>query len=67
MIKFGKSEKIKPSGFSFWTVWFRQFQSKAKEETELKDLKIQGVLKQEKGLKDIRIWCEVRCVNDQIW
>jgi hypothetical protein len=49
MTKFGKSEKIGPSGFSFRTVQFRQFQSKAKEEAKLEDLKIQGVLKQEKG------------------
>jgi hypothetical protein len=51
MTKFGKSEKIGPSGFSFRTVRFRQFQSKAKEEAKLEDLKIQGVLKQEKGAK----------------
>jgi hypothetical protein len=31
-----------------------QFQSKAKEEAKLEDLKIQGVLKQEKGLKGIK-------------
>jgi hypothetical protein len=54
MTKFGKSGKTGPSGFLFWTIWFWQFQSKAKEGAKFKDLKIQDVLKQEKGLKGIK-------------
>jgi hypothetical protein len=54
MTKFGKSGKMGPSGFPFRTIRFWQFQSKAKEEANLEDLKIQGVLEQEKGLKDIK-------------
>jgi hypothetical protein len=49
MTKFGKSEKTGPYGSLFWIVRFQQFQSKAKEGAKFKDLKIQGVLKQEKG------------------
>jgi hypothetical protein len=33
---------------------FQQFQSKAKEEAKFEDLKIQGVLEQEKELKSIK-------------
>jgi hypothetical protein len=54
MTKFGKSEKIRPSGSLFRTVRFRQFQSKAKEGAKFKDLKIQCVLKQENGLKGVK-------------
>jgi hypothetical protein len=54
MTKFGKSKKIGPSGFLFWTVWFQQFQSKTKDGDKLEDLKIQCVLKHEKGPKDIK-------------
>jgi hypothetical protein len=54
MTKFGKSEKTGPYSFLFRTVRFWQFQSKAKEEAKFKDLKIQGVLKQENGLKGIK-------------
>jgi hypothetical protein len=54
MIKFGKSKKPGSSSFLFWTVRFRQFQSKAKEGDKFEDLMIQGVLKQENGLKDIK-------------
>jgi hypothetical protein len=35
-----------------YPVW--QFQSKTKEGAKLEDLKIQGVLKKEKGLKGIK-------------
>jgi hypothetical protein len=51
MTKFGKSRKTGPSGFLLRTVQFWQFQSKAKEGAKFKDLKIQGVLKEEKGDK----------------
>jgi hypothetical protein len=54
MTKFGKSGKIGPFGFLFRTVWFWQFQSKAKEGAKFEDLKIQCVLKQENGLKGIK-------------
>jgi hypothetical protein len=53
MTKFGKSEKIRLSGLLFRNIRFWRFQSEAKEETKFKDLKIQGALKQEKGLKGI--------------
>jgi hypothetical protein len=54
MTKFGKSRKIKLSSLLFRNIRFQQFQSKAKEEAKFEDLKIQGVLKQEKGLKGIK-------------
>jgi hypothetical protein len=54
MTKFGKSEKIGLSGLLFWNIWFQSFQSKARERVKLEDLKIQGVLKQENGLKRIK-------------
>jgi hypothetical protein len=53
MTKFGKSEKIGLSSLPFQNIRFRQFQSKAEKRVKLEDLKIQGVLKQEKGLKVI--------------
>jgi hypothetical protein len=54
MIKFGKSGKTGLSGLTFQNIWFQQFQSKAEERVKFEDLKIQAVLKQEKGLKDIK-------------
>jgi hypothetical protein len=54
MIKFGKSEKTGPSSFLFWTIRFWQFQIKAKDGAKFKDLLIQGVFKQETGLKGIK-------------
>jgi hypothetical protein len=54
MIKFGKSGKTGLSDLLFWNIRFWQFQSKAKKEAKFKDLKIQGVLKQEKGLRGIK-------------
>jgi hypothetical protein len=54
MTKFGKSEKTGPSGFPFQTIQFWYFQSKPKDESKLEDLKIQGVLQQEKGLKGVK-------------
>jgi hypothetical protein len=50
MTKFGKSGKIGLSGLPFWNIRFWQFQSKIEKGGKLEDLKIQGVLKQEKGL-----------------
>jgi hypothetical protein len=46
------------SSFLFWTVQFWLFQGKTKEGAKLKDLKTQGVLHHEKGLKSIKepIW-----------
>jgi hypothetical protein len=38
----------------FRNIRFRQFQSKAKEEAKFEYLKIQGVLKQENGLRGIK-------------
>jgi hypothetical protein len=46
-----KSGKIGLSGLLFQNI---QFQSKSKEEAKFKCLKIQGVLKQENGLKGIK-------------
>jgi hypothetical protein len=54
MTKFGKSGKTGPSSFLFQTIQFWQFQNKIKEEAKLEDLKIQCVLKHEKGLKGIK-------------
>jgi hypothetical protein len=54
MTKFGKSGKTGPSGFPFRIVRLQQFQSKAKEEANFEDLKIQGILKQERGIKGIK-------------
>jgi hypothetical protein len=54
MTKFGKSEKTGLSGLLFQDIWFRQFQRKAKEDAKFEDLKIQGILKQENGLKGIK-------------
>jgi hypothetical protein len=51
--KFDKFRKIGSSSFLFRTIRFRQFQSKVKEGAKFKDLKIQGILKQDKGLKGI--------------
>jgi hypothetical protein len=54
MTKFSSSEKIRPSDFRFRTIQFQQFQDKTKEGAKLKDLKIQDVLRHEKGLKSIK-------------
>jgi hypothetical protein len=54
MIKFGKAGKIGCSGFLFGIVRFQQFQNMNMTEAKLEDLKIQGVLKQGKGLKGIK-------------
>jgi hypothetical protein len=54
MTKFGKARKPGCSGFLFRTVRFRQFQNMKKIGAKLGELKIQGVLKQGEGLKDIK-------------
>jgi hypothetical protein len=54
IIKFDKSRKTGTSDFPLWTVQFQQFQNKAKERAKLEDLKVQGVLRQEKGIKGIK-------------
>jgi hypothetical protein len=54
MIKFGKARKIGCFGFLFGIVRFQQFQNMNMIEAKLEDLKIQGVLKQGKGLKGIK-------------
>jgi hypothetical protein len=53
MAKFGKFGKTRLSGLPFWNIRFWQFQSKTEERAKLEDLKVQGILKQEKGLKGI--------------
>jgi hypothetical protein len=54
MTKFDKSGKTGLSGFLCWTIRFWHFQDKTKEEAKFKDLKIQGVLRNEKGLKSVK-------------
>jgi hypothetical protein len=54
MTKFGMAGKIGCSDFLFRTVGFWQFQNMKKTRAKLRDLKIQGVLKQEEGLKGIK-------------
>jgi hypothetical protein len=54
MTKFGKVGKIGLSNLSNQSIPFWQFQSKPEEGAKLEDLNIQGVLKQEKGLKGIK-------------
>jgi hypothetical protein len=54
MNKFGKTDKIRLSGLPNRSIRFWQFHSKTKEGAKLEDLKIQGILKQEKGLKGIK-------------
>jgi hypothetical protein len=54
MIKFGKYEKTRLSGFLFRIIRFWQFQGKTKEGAKLEDLKIQGILRHGKGLKGIK-------------
>jgi hypothetical protein len=54
MTKFGKAEKTELSGLPNRSIRFWQFQSKTEKRAKLEDLKIQGVLKQENGLKDIK-------------
>jgi hypothetical protein len=52
--KFGKAGKIRCFGFLFRIVQFWQFLNMNRTGAKLEDLKIQGVLKQEKGLKGIK-------------
>jgi hypothetical protein len=54
MIKFGRIRKTKLSGLPNQSIRFWQFQSQTKEGAKLEDLKIQRVLKLEKGLKYIK-------------
>jgi hypothetical protein len=54
MDKFGKAGKTGYFGFLFWTVQFWQSQNMNRTGAKLEDLKIQGVLKQEDGLKGIK-------------
>jgi hypothetical protein len=54
MTKFDKSEETGPSGFLLRTMRFWQFQGKTKEGAKVEDLKIQYVLKYEKGLEGIK-------------
>jgi hypothetical protein len=54
MTKFGKARKIGLSNLPNQSIPFWQFQSKPEEGAKLEDLNIQGVLKQEKGLKGIK-------------
>jgi hypothetical protein len=54
MTKFGKVEKIRRSGLLNRSIRFCQFQNKTEEGVKIEDLKIQDVLKQENGLKDIK-------------
>jgi hypothetical protein len=54
MTKFDKSKETGPSGFLLRTMRFRQFQGKTKEGAKVEDLKIQYVLKYEKGLEGIK-------------
>jgi hypothetical protein len=54
MTKFGKAGKTRQSGLPNRCIRFWQFQSQTMEEAKLVDLKIQGVLKPEKGLKGIK-------------
>jgi hypothetical protein len=54
MIKFDRTRKIKLSGLPNQSIRFWQFQSQTKEGAKLEDLKIQRVLKLEKGLKYIK-------------
>jgi hypothetical protein len=54
MTKFGKAEKIRLSGLPNQSIRFWQFQSQTKEGAKLEGLKIQCVLKLEKGLKGIK-------------
>jgi hypothetical protein len=54
MTKFGKDGKPGLSGLPNRSIWFWQFQSKTKERSKLKDLKIQGVLKIDNRLNGIK-------------
>jgi hypothetical protein len=54
MIKFGKSKKTGLFGLLFKNIQFRQFHNKVEKRVKHEDLKIQGVLKQEKGPKGIK-------------
>jgi hypothetical protein len=52
--KIGKARKTGLPGLPNRSIRFWQFQSQTKEGAKLEDLKIQGVLKLEKGLKGIK-------------
>jgi hypothetical protein len=54
MTKFGKAEKTGLSNLPNRSIQFCQFHSKIEEGAKLEDLKIQGILKQEKRLKVIK-------------
>jgi hypothetical protein len=54
MTKFGKAKKIGLSHLPKQSIHFWQFQNQTKKGTKLEDLKIQGILKQEKALKGIK-------------
>jgi hypothetical protein len=54
MTKFSEARKIGCSSLLFQIVWFQQFQNRNMTEAKLEDLKIQGVLKQGKGVKGIK-------------
>jgi hypothetical protein len=54
MTKFGRAGRTGCSGFLFRTVRFWQFWNMNMTRAKLEDLKIQGVLKQGKGLKGIK-------------
>jgi hypothetical protein len=54
MTKFGKSRKIGPSGFLFWTTRFSQFQNRNSEGAKRRDLKISIHLRHEKGVRSIK-------------
>jgi hypothetical protein len=54
MTKFGESRKTGLSDFLFRTIRFWQFQDKIKEWAKFKDLKIQGVLRNKKGLESVK-------------
>jgi hypothetical protein len=54
MTKFSTSEKTVLSGFLFQNIRFWQFQGKTKGGAKLEDLKIQDILRHEKGLKSIK-------------
>jgi hypothetical protein len=54
MTKFGKAKKIGLSHLPKQSIHFWQFQNQTKKRTKLEDLKIQGILKQEKALKGIK-------------
>jgi hypothetical protein len=54
MTKFGMAETTGCSDFLFRIVRFWQFQVKTKEGAKFEDLKIKGVLRHGKGLRNIK-------------